>query len=41
MIDRLDAVGGDLRVTSDPGAGTSVTGRVPARERPAGEERTS
>ncbi len=40
MIDRLDAVGGDLQVTSAPGAGTSVTGRVPARERPSGEERT-
>ena len=39
MIDRLDAVGGDLRVTSNPGAGTTVTGRVPARNRPVGEER--
>ncbi|MEX1263123.1 MAG: histidine kinase [Actinomycetota bacterium] len=40
MIDRLDAVGGDLHVVSAPGAGTTVTGQVPARERPAGEERT-
>jgi signal transduction histidine kinase len=29
MADRLDAIGGELRVTSDPGAGTSVTGTVP------------
>jgi len=41
MIDRLDAVGGDLQVVSAPGAGTTVMGRVRARERPAGEERTS
>jgi len=40
MIDRLDAVGGNLHVTSAPGAGTTVTGRVPARERLAGAERT-
>ena len=39
MIDRLDAVGGDLHVTSAPGTGTTVTGRVPARERLAGAER--
>ena len=31
MADRLDAVGGSLSVRSAPGAGTSVTGRVPAR----------
>ncbi len=38
MIDRLDAIGGDLHVTSAPGAGTTVTGRVPAREWPEHEE---
>jgi len=32
MADRLDAVGGTLKVVSAPGAGTSVVGRVPARE---------
>ena len=31
MSDRLDALGGDLAVTSRPGAGTTVVGRVPAR----------
>jgi signal transduction histidine kinase len=31
MADRLDAVGGSLTVDSAPGAGTTVTGRVPAR----------
>jgi signal transduction histidine kinase len=29
MADRLAAVGGDLRVESAPGAGTTVTGRIP------------
>jgi len=29
MADRLDAIGGWLDVTSSPGAGTTVTGRVP------------
>ena len=33
MSDRLAALGGDLRVTSEPGTGTVVEGRVPA-ERP-------
>jgi len=32
MADRVNAVGGSLRVESAPGAGTTVTGRVPARE---------
>jgi len=32
MADRLDAVGGELRVESRPGHGTSVTGRVPVGE---------
>ncbi|HVF07192.1 MAG TPA: sensor histidine kinase, partial [Actinomycetota bacterium] len=32
MIDRLDAVGGELQVTSAPDQGTTVTGRIPARE---------
>ncbi|HEX2149733.1 MAG TPA: histidine kinase, partial [Actinomycetota bacterium] len=31
MSDRLDALGGDLAVTSRPGEGTTVVGRVPAR----------
>jgi signal transduction histidine kinase len=30
MADRLDAIGGTLSVTSAPGAGTSIVGRVPA-----------
>jgi len=29
MADRLAALGGELSVTSSPGAGTTVTGRVP------------
>ena len=29
MADRLDAIGGELRVQSEPGAGTDVSGRVP------------
>ncbi len=29
MADRLDAIGGELTVTSSPGEGTTVTGRVP------------
>jgi signal transduction histidine kinase len=29
MADRLDAIGGTLRITSAPGAGTSVSGSVP------------
>jgi signal transduction histidine kinase len=32
MADRLDAIGGSLDIRSDPGGGTTVTGRVPARE---------
>jgi signal transduction histidine kinase len=35
MADRLDAVGGRLRVESSPGGGTTVSGSVPARENPA------
>jgi signal transduction histidine kinase len=30
MADRLDAIGGTLRVESRPGEGTTVTGRIPA-----------
>jgi signal transduction histidine kinase len=33
MADRLDAVGGVLEVVSAAGAGTTVTGRIPARAR--------
>src|SRR5215470_4011366 len=31
MADRLAALGGDLQVRSEPGQGTTVTGRLPAR----------
>src|SRR5207249_3759503 len=31
MADRLAALGSELRIESEPGAGTSVTGRLPAR----------
>jgi signal transduction histidine kinase len=31
MADRLDAVGGTLEVRSQPGMGTTVTGRIPQR----------
>jgi signal transduction histidine kinase len=33
MADRLSALGGALLVRSAPGAGTTVTGRVPVRIR--------
>jgi signal transduction histidine kinase len=33
MLDRVEALGGTLSVESAPGRGTSVTGRVPVRER--------
>jgi signal transduction histidine kinase len=36
IADRLSAVGGDLVVTSAPGRGTTVTGRVPTEEVPRG-----
>jgi signal transduction histidine kinase len=29
LADRVDALGGDLQVTSEPGAGTTVRARVP------------
>ncbi|HEX3326146.1 MAG TPA: histidine kinase [Actinomycetota bacterium] len=32
MIDRLEALGGNLQVTSAPGAGTTVTGSLPVDE---------
>ena len=32
MADRLDTVGGEVRIESTPGAGTVVTGSVPIRE---------
>lgn len=35
MADRLAALGGELRVTSAPGAGTTVAGRVPVGAAPA------
>lgn len=31
MSDRVDALGGEISVTSTPGAGTTVTGRIPVR----------
>lgn len=31
MTDRLEAVGGSLRIESEPGRGTTVTGRIPVR----------
>ena len=31
MADRLAALGGDLRVRSQPGRGTTVSGRLPVR----------
>jgi signal transduction histidine kinase len=31
MIDRLDALGGTLEVRSQPGKGTTITGRIPVR----------
>jgi signal transduction histidine kinase len=31
MADRLEALGGILEVRSEPGAGTTVTGRIAAR----------
>ena len=30
ITDRLDTVGGSLTITSRPGAGTTVTGHIPA-----------
>jgi signal transduction histidine kinase len=35
LADRLDAVGGSLVVTSEPGRGTTVSGTVPAEELPS------
>ncbi|MGZ8613985.1 MAG: sensor histidine kinase, partial [Actinomycetota bacterium] len=29
IIDRLDAIGGSVTIETEPGAGTSVSGRVP------------
>jgi len=37
MADRLGAVGGTVRVTSVPGAGTTVRGRVPVPPDPGGD----
>jgi signal transduction histidine kinase len=31
MVDRLDALGGAVRVESRPGEGAAVRGRIPAR----------
>jgi signal transduction histidine kinase len=36
MVDRLDALGGALEIRSAPGDGTTVAGRIPARELPDG-----
>jgi signal transduction histidine kinase len=35
MADRLSALGGELEVRSGPGQGTTVTGRLPVRDRAA------
>jgi signal transduction histidine kinase len=32
MADRLDAIGGTLRVASTPGEGTTIHGRIPTRD---------
>lgn len=37
MHDRLDAIGGSLKVTSAVGAGTTVTGVVPIRRADGGQ----
>ena len=34
MADRLAAVGGELNVTSAPGMGTTIEGRLPAEAQP-------
>jgi hypothetical protein len=39
MTDRLDAIGGSLEITSDPGRGTTVVGADPVP--PAGDLRES
>jgi signal transduction histidine kinase len=36
MADRMDAIGGRLRVSSEPGHGTTVVGEVPLADRPNG-----
>ena len=33
MADRLAALGGELHVTSTPGAGTTIEGRLPTEAR--------
>jgi signal transduction histidine kinase len=33
MEDRLDAIGGTLQVSSSPGGGTTIDGRIPARSK--------
>jgi signal transduction histidine kinase len=37
MADRLDAIGGSFEITSTPGSGTTVTGRVPLAARTQAE----
>jgi signal transduction histidine kinase len=32
MADRVAALGGELDVVTAPGTGTTITGRIPARE---------
>jgi signal transduction histidine kinase len=34
MADRLDALGGSIEVTSSPGGGTTITGRIPVQASP-------
>jgi signal transduction histidine kinase len=41
MADRMDAIGGTLEVRSEPGAGTTVTGRIPASRSSPGPDLAS
>jgi signal transduction histidine kinase len=34
MADRLDAIGGNFQVSSSPGSGTTIEGRIPVRSKP-------
>jgi signal transduction histidine kinase len=41
MADRLSALGGGLDITSRPGAGTTVSGRLPTEELVGGQFRAT